>query len=198
MESLKDMKERLSKQREERRTRLLELKAIVDNAVELPPPENMDRCVRDRYKEYRQSQERLQWTEMWWERARSRKMEALRPGNNKEPGKVLSAIKESRRAEKKRDERRLDAISSAYRVDGAVSERNMRDVIVWQQAMAPMRIDELEKEIKGLDATIRDVERIINRPKNDRLIHDTGPNKNAPDIVDLSCLDDDTISDDEM
>lgn len=181
---------------EERQTRLLELRAMLDDEAELPSPQILDQDVSDRTKAYQKSQERLQWTERWWERAKRWKMDAL--SGTKDPWKALSAIKESRRAEQQRNERRIEAVSSSYRVDEAMSQRKMRDVIAWQQAMAPMRIEELEQEIKALEGTIRDVDRIMCRPQDsveysgEHSRHESNKERGygSCEVVDLSWMND--------
>jgi hypothetical protein len=129
-------------------------------------------------------------------------MDALAPGtkkNEENPWKALSAIRESRRAEQQCIERRIEAISSSYRADEAQSQRDMRDVMAWQQAMAPMRIEELVQEMEGLEATIRDVDRIMRRSQDSvkySVEHSRHESKNKDgtygscEVVDLCCMDD--------
>jgi phage shock protein A len=106
-------------------------------------------------------------------------MEALKRGDKR---RTLSAIKECRRARAALSKRARDAITNEYRVDATTQEINMSGVNSFMAAMAPMRIVDLEEEIKGLDQTLRDIDTILARPKKKKATTD----ESDACIVDLS------------
>jgi len=168
---------------EETRAQLERYRDMAEEPPSTPNEEEMASVLKERREEYRKSISEVQVTRAWMHGARGRRMEAFARGDTR---RTLSAIKECRKARAALSKRAQDAIIQEYRVEATSQEINMRGVNNFMAAMAPMRISDLEEEIKGLDQTVREIDTILARPKKKKEIPTS---RTDVGIVDLTTAD---------
>lgn len=178
MESLTCTQERLLKLREEKRSWLERLRELERDTSQLPTEQSLDKQVFERKKEYYQSTSEARAVETQWNRWHRHKMDALEKGR---PGHALSAVRKCRRMRHLVSSTKQDAITKEYRLRSAMSEQASRGVKAFWHSVAPVRIKEVEAELRGLDETLRDI---------DAILHKTPCSKESPNalipVVDLT------------
>jgi hypothetical protein len=183
MEKLTCTRARIATRLEETKAQLERYRDMAEEPPTTPNEEEMASALRQQRHEYRQSISEVRVTQAWMHGARARRIEALKRGDKR---RTLSAIKECRRARAALSKRARDAITNEYRVDATSQEMNMSGVNSFMAAMAPIRIVDLEEEIKGLDQTLRDIDTILARPKKKKVTTDKSESKTDPCVVDLT------------
>jgi hypothetical protein len=187
MESLTCTRARIATRLEETKAHLERYRDMAEEPPTTPNEEEMVSALQQQRHEYRQSISEVHVTRAWLNGARARRIEALKRGDKR---RTLAAIKECRKARAALSKRAQNAITNEYRVDATSQEINMSGVHSFMAAMAPIRIVDLEEEIKGLDQTLREIDTILARPKKKKTATDSATevleSRTDPCVVDLT------------